>query len=114
MSEHRRRAAGSRRLSLTVGCYRGTMERTCDEPRLDLAETRLQWLRRALPALRARRADRPALPPVLTLALQGGGAHGAFNWGVLDRLLEEPRFRLEAMSGTSAGAMNAVLLASGG
>jgi NTE family protein len=47
------------------------------------------------------------------LALQGGGAHGAFTWGVLDRLLEEPRLQIEGISGTSAGAMNAAVLASG-
>ena len=47
------------------------------------------------------------------LALQGGGAHGAFTWGVLDRLLEEDRLSFEAISGTSAGAMNAVVLTSG-
>ncbi|WP_432697572.1 patatin-like phospholipase family protein [Marinobacterium sp. YM272] len=49
----------------------------------------------------------------LNLALQGGGAHGAFTWGVLDRLLEEPWFEIEAVSGTSAGAMNALMLAEG-
>ncbi len=49
----------------------------------------------------------------INLALQGGGAHGAFTWGVLDRLLEEPRLRIEGISGTSAGAMNAVALAHG-
>ncbi|NVK42904.1 MAG: patatin-like phospholipase family protein [Oceanospirillaceae bacterium] len=49
----------------------------------------------------------------LNLALQGGGAHGAFTWGVLDRLLEEPDLAFEGVSGTSAGAMNAVVLASG-
>ncbi len=49
----------------------------------------------------------------LNLALQGGGAHGAFTWGVLDRLLEEPWFAIEAVSGTSAGAMNALMLAEG-
>ncbi len=49
----------------------------------------------------------------LNLALQGGGAHGAFTWGVLDRLLEEPGLRFEGISGASAGAMNAVMLASG-
>jgi NTE family protein len=48
----------------------------------------------------------------LNLALQGGGAHGAFAWGVLDRLLEED-FKPKAISGTSAGAMNAILLAQG-
>lgn len=47
------------------------------------------------------------------LALQGGGAHGAFTWGVLDRLLEEPDFRIDGVSATSAGAMNAVVLAHG-
>jgi NTE family protein len=47
------------------------------------------------------------------LALQGGGAHGAFTWGVLDRLLKEPRFEIDGISATSAGAMNAVVLAHG-
>jgi len=49
----------------------------------------------------------------VNLALQGGGAHGAFVWGVLDRLLEDGRLAIEAISATSAGAMNAVALASG-
>ncbi|MFN3984963.1 MAG: patatin-like phospholipase family protein [Rhodocyclaceae bacterium] len=49
----------------------------------------------------------------IELALQGGGAHGALAWGVIDRLLEEPRLRIEGVSGTSAGAMNAVVLADG-
>lgn len=48
-----------------------------------------------------------------TLALQGGGSHGAFTWGVLDRLLEEPHLQIEAITGASAGAMNAVALAHG-
>jgi NTE family protein len=52
-------------------------------------------------------------PLLIDLALQGGGAHGAFTWGVLDRLLEEPRLQIEGISGTSAGAMNAVVLAHG-
>ncbi len=52
-------------------------------------------------------------PKLLELALQGGGAHGAFTWGVLDRLLELPDLHIEAISGTSAGAMNAVVLADG-
>jgi NTE family protein len=47
------------------------------------------------------------------LALQGGGTHGAFTWGVLERLLEEPGFEIEGVSATSAGAMNAVVLAYG-
>jgi NTE family protein len=49
----------------------------------------------------------------ITLALQGGGSHGAFTWGVLDRLLEERALEIEAISGTSAGAMNAAVLAHG-
>ncbi|QHE83552.1 patatin-like phospholipase family protein [Hydrogenophaga sp. BPS33] len=52
-------------------------------------------------------------PPTVNLALQGGGAHGAFTWGVLDALLEDGRLHFEGVSGTSAGAMNAVLLAQG-
>jgi NTE family protein len=50
---------------------------------------------------------------LVDLALQGGGSHGAFTWGVLDRLIEEPWLRIEAISGTSAGAMNAAVLADG-
>ena len=50
---------------------------------------------------------------LIDLALQGGGAHGAFTWGVLDRLLEEPWLRIDGISGTSAGAMNAAVLAHG-
>ncbi len=50
---------------------------------------------------------------LLNLALQGGGAHGAFAWGVADRLLEDGRVSFEAISGTSAGAMNAVVIAHG-
>ena len=52
-------------------------------------------------------------PVLVDLALQGGGSHGAFTWGVLDRLLQEPWLRIEAISGTSAGAMNAAVLAGG-
>jgi NTE family protein len=43
----------------------------------------------------------------VAVALQGGGSHGAFTWGVLDRLLLEPNLEIIAISGTSAGAMNA-------
>ena len=50
---------------------------------------------------------------LLNLALQGGGSHGAFAWGVLDRLLEEETLYFEGISGTSAGAANAVVLADG-
>ncbi len=52
-------------------------------------------------------------PVLVDLALQGGGAHGAFTWGVLDRLLDEPWLQFEGISGTSAGAMNAAVMASG-
>ncbi len=52
-------------------------------------------------------------PVPVDFALQGGGSHGAFTWGVLDRLIEEPWLRIEAISGTSAGAMNAALVADG-
>jgi NTE family protein len=52
-------------------------------------------------------------PLRIDLALQGGGAHGAFTWGVLDRLLEEDRLIIEGVSGTSAGAMNAAVMACG-
>lgn len=49
----------------------------------------------------------------IELALQGGGAHGALTWGVLDRLLDEPALRIEGISGTSAGAMNAAMVVDG-
>ncbi|MGX5736095.1 patatin-like phospholipase family protein [Bosea thiooxidans] len=52
-------------------------------------------------------------PLSIDLALQGGGSHGAFTWGVLERVLDEPSLRVESISGTSAGAMNAVVFASG-
>ncbi len=58
----------------------------------------------------------PAAPPkplLVDLALQGGGSHGAFTWGVLDRLLEEDWLTFDGISGTSAGAMNAAVMASG-
>lgn len=68
--------------------------------------------RRRAPAAKPRRSASPARP-TLNLALQGGGAHGAFTWGVLDRLLELDRFDIEGISGTSAGAMNGAVLAQG-
>ena len=60
-----------------------------------------------------RAAEQPAQVRTINLALQGGGAHGAFTWGVLDRLLEDGRIGFEGVSATSAGAMNAVVLAYG-
>jgi NTE family protein len=50
---------------------------------------------------------------LVDLGLQGGGAHGAFTWGVLDRLLEEPWLKFDGISGTSAGAMNGAVMADG-
>lgn len=61
----------------------------------------------------APRRGRPRETVAVDFALQGGGAHGAFTWGVLDRLLQEPWVRVEGISGTSAGAMNAAVLADG-
>jgi NTE family protein len=63
-------------------------------------------------------ATTPVTPKIaadvaVDLALQGGGAHGAFTWGVLDRLLEEPHLKIDGISGTSAGAMNAAVLVDG-
>lgn len=55
----------------------------------------------------------PATPHLIDLALQGGGSHGAFTWGTLDRLLEAEWLEVEAISGTSAGAMNAAVFAHG-
>jgi NTE family protein len=55
----------------------------------------------------------PRTEKAVSLALQGGGAHGAFTWGVLDYLLEDGRLGIEAITGASAGAMNAVVLVEG-
>src|SRR5262245_35472509 len=52
-------------------------------------------------------------PVLVDLALQGGGSHGAYTWGVLDRLLQEPWLHIDGISGTSAGAMNAAVMAHG-
>jgi NTE family protein len=57
--------------------------------------------------------ERPRAGKRINLALQGGGAHGAFTWGVLDHLLEDGRLAVDGISGTSAGAVNAVMLADG-
>lgn len=57
--------------------------------------------------------DRKRKPVLADLGLQGGGAHGAFTWGVLDRLLEEPWLTYDGISGTSAGAMNAAVMIDG-
>jgi NTE family protein len=75
--------------------------------------TRSSRARSAAPA-----AGRPAPAAIagrkpINLALQGGGAHGAFAWGVIDRLLEDGRIDIDGISGTSAGSMNAVVFAYG-
>jgi NTE family protein len=57
--------------------------------------------------------DKPPQRKKINLALQGGGAHGAFTWGVLDHLLDDGRLEIEGISGASAGAMNAIMLADG-
>src|SRR6202045_4976890 len=73
-------------------------------------------------ALTPRRPPRRRPPPgrvskgrakPINLALQGGGAHGAFTWGVLDQLLEDGRLQIDGISGASAGAVNAVMLDDG-
>ncbi len=58
-------------------------------------------------------ARSPRKTKPINLALQGGGSHGALTWGVLDRILEEDRLEIVGVSGTSAGAMNAVVMADG-
>jgi NTE family protein len=63
-------------------------------------------------ATRRARRSQPAPAPI-DLALQGGGSHGAFTWGVLDRLLQDETLAIDGVSGTSAGALNAAVMASG-
>ncbi len=58
-------------------------------------------------------SNRGSTIKTINLALQGGGAHGAFSWGVLDRLFEDGRLQIEGISATSAGSMNAVVAAHG-
>jgi NTE family protein len=65
------------------------------------------------PATDTQTAAAPAPKKGINLALQGGGAHGAFTWGVLDYILEDGRLAIEGISGASAGAMNAVMVADG-
>jgi len=65
------------------------------------------------PPVAIRQTSRPWPPKKLSLALQGGGTFAAFTWGVLERLLEQPDIEIDAISGASAGAINALLLACG-
>ncbi len=68
----------------------------------------------ATTAKRSRKVRQPDIgQPTVNLALQGGGSHGAFTWGVLDWLLERRHLTFESVSGTSAGSMNAIALAQG-
>ncbi len=76
-----------------------------------MAECYIADMKKNKPARTARKKSSPV--KTISLALQGGGAHGAYSWGVLDRLLADDRLRIEGISGTSAGAMNAVVLAHG-
>jgi NTE family protein len=83
----------------------------------------LEALTAGLAGFQSARASRRGQSPIrrrpgggvkpISLALQGGGAHGAFTWGVIDHLLEDERLTIAGVSGTSAGAVNAVLLADG-
>jgi NTE family protein len=90
------------------------MNPTLDEaPRLLAAEPAEPVKAPAPPGRTASSSKASPKTRTLNLALQGGGAHGAFTWGVLDALLEAPGLQFEGLSGSSAGAMNAVVLADG-
>jgi len=73
----------------------------------------MRFLDRTFERLGLSAAPPPWPPRRLSLALQGGGSFGAFTWGALERLLDEPEISFDAISGVSAGAVNAALLASG-
>lgn len=88
-----------------------------DDPARHKAKVPARLRQEAAAAAEPGRHRRPPAEPVtvktLNLALQGGGSHGAFTWGVLDRLLEDGRIEFDSICGTSAGAMNAVVMAAG-
>jgi NTE family protein len=92
-----------------------------DRTRADLIDAPVgkeRWIVDTEISREAEAAFRPKEQPTaatktINLALQGGGAHGAFTWGVLDRLLEEEPIEIEGISATSAGSMNAAVLAYG-
>src|SRR5262249_31108324 len=73
----------------------------------------LSWALRGEPARPKRSEKQKRAGKRVNLALQGGGAHGAFTWGVIDCLLEDGRVGIDGLSGASAGAINAVMLARG-
>ena len=66
-----------------------------------------------IPGASAAEASKGTQKKKINLALQGGGSHGAFGWGVMDKFLEDGRIEIEGVSGTSAGSMNAVVYAYG-
>ncbi len=86
-----------------------------DDPVLHDREVPRELREEAAAAVAPRRSRSKAGPEVkrINLALQGGGSHGAFTWGVLDGLLADGRVEFDSISGTSAGAMNAAALAAG-
>ena len=97
--------------STTILVHRAVAPRDTLRQRVVVAATSA---RRKMPTVSSSGSTRLGRDVVLVdLALQGGGAHGAFTWGVLDRFLEEDRLQIEGISGTSAGAMNAAVLADG-
>lgn len=80
-------------------------------PPAHVAPAPVEVVTTATPLVQSRPRQWP--PRKLSLALQGGGTFAAFTWGVLERLLEEPDIKIDTISGASAGAINALLLASG-
>jgi NTE family protein len=101
--------------NIPIPTYVASSDATADGSMIPILIANL--LERALPA-RGRAASARRRRPVgnrkpLNLALQGGGAHGAFTWGVLDQLLDDGRLAIDGISGASAGAVNAVILADG-
>ena len=91
----------------------------CSDAAAQITGSNIPWMAAGPPiedANHGHRKNKAKISPaqkMVNLALQGGGAHGAFTWGVLDRLLEDGRIGVEAISGTSAGAVNSVALVDG-
>src|SRR5262249_19797357 len=106
------RSLPAQRRSATVAAHPIPSPRTWNDIRPDSRTQRLRRVRDIIPGMIGFFSRRTRLS-FLSLALQGGGAHGAFTWGVLDRLLEEPALRIDGVSATSSGAMNALALAQG-
>ena len=110
-------------LQCNISCYKLHMSLSCfnfwslTRNRCDAScpveQGAVTALRRRSGASRARRLGFADASKCVNLALQGGGAHGAFTWGVLDQLLADGRVAIDSISGASAGAVNAVMLADG-